>query len=105
MSLTSEELDKQVAEFLAKGGSIQEVKENKFSKPKRMLCSFLQGEYDQVINFIKLSPTPVMFTDIVLYLDYPKSKVRAILACAEGKGKLKYEICPHQKVKLWSAVR
>lgn len=105
MSLTSEELDKQVAEFLAKGGTIQPVTENKYAKPKRTLCSFLQGEYDQVINFIKLSPAPVMFTDIVLYLDYPKSKVRAILACAEGKGKLKYEICPHQKVKLWSAAK
>ena len=54
--LTSEELDKQVAEFLAKGGSIQPITENKYPKRKRTLCSFQQGEYDQVIAFIKLSP-------------------------------------------------
>ncbi|HAV3460554.1 TPA: hypothetical protein JIE17_003841 [Acinetobacter baumannii] len=105
MSLTSEELDKQVAEFLAKGGSIQPITEVKNPKRKRTLCSFQQGEYDQVIAFIKLSNTPVLFTDIVMYLDYPRSKVRSILACAEAKGKLKYEICPHQRVKLWSAAK
>lgn len=103
MSIASEELDKQVAEFLAKGGTIKTV--SKQSKPRRLHSTFEQGEYNQVLDFISLSTTPVLFSDITLYMDFPKSKVRSILACAESKGKLNFKICPRHKFKLWSVVK
>lgn len=101
MSISSEELDKQIAKFVSNGGSINEA----CNKPKRNMTfiRFEVGEFNQVVEFAKRSSTPVLMTDIVKYLDFSKSKVRTILDKAESKGILSYVLCPRHKVKLWYA--
>lgn len=101
MNISSEELDKQIAEFVFNGGSINET----CNKPKRnkTFTRFEVGEFNQVVEFVKRSSTPVLMTDIVKYLDFSKSKVRTILDKAESKGILSYVLCPRHKVKLWCA--
>lgn len=100
MSITSEELDKQIADFISNGGSINEA----CDKPKKTktFTRFEVGEFNQVVEFVKRSSTPVLMTDIAKYLDFSKSKVRSILDRAENKGVLSHVICPRHKVKLWS---
>ena len=103
MSITSEELDKQIADFISNGGSINKA----CDKPKKTktFTKFEVGEFNQVVEFVKCSSTPVLMTDIARYLDFSKSKARSILDKAESKGVLSYVICPRHKVKLWSAVK
>jgi len=100
VSITSEELDKQIADFISNGGSIKEA----CDKPKKTktFTRFEVGEFNQVVEFVKRSSTPVLMTDIAKYLDFSKSKVRSILDRAESKGILSHVICTRHKVKLWS---
>ena len=103
MSISSEELDKQVADFIAGGGSVRTLSPK--NSMMKTFARFEQGEFNQVVEFIKCSAAPVLLTEIALYFDFSKTKVKAILDSAMSKDILCFEICPRHKVKRWRMVK
>lgn len=99
MKITSAELDQQLAAFIANGGQVKQESESK--KKVKFYTQYNPSESSQVLEFVRVNAEPVTITNIVDYLDMPKTKVRTILEDLQTMEVLTSSVCTRHKCRYW----